>query len=589
MKKNILPVFLCCLAIMAMLFWQSCQKNLSGDGITPPINNTPVTAGVAGRVTDDENKPLQGAVITAGTATATTNVNGEFTINNTSLNKNAGVIKVVKPGFFNGFRTIVVNEGKQHFVQVKMIKKNLRGIIDAGAGGALNMASGMKLSLSAGTVVVKSTGTAYTGQVSVAEGFINPVAKDGNLIMPGDLRGINANGEEKMLQSFGMVAIELLGAGGEELQIATGKTAALSFPIPASLQGNAPGSIALWSFDETTGLWKEEGTASKNGTVYEGTVKHFSFWNCDVSQPLVDFSATFKDQNGNPIRYATVKLTVTSMNGIQSWGYTDSAGYVHGKIFANATFRLELISQCETTIHTQTFNTTSAAANLGSITVTVTSTQATVSGTAITCAGTPVTNGYTQILVDGRYYNANITNGVFSLPITLCSTPITATVMAVDIANTQQGNSTTLSLNAGVNATGQLNACGTSIQQFVNWTVNGVSYSLIGPTDSLNASYVTQAQGFPVPETQIAAYNFSTSFNEIEFTFEGLSNTTSVHQLKFISSRTLDTIPSAPNIAVNITEYGAAGQFIAGNFSGVASSNSGNKTITCNFRIRRQR
>jgi hypothetical protein len=62
-----------------------------------------------------------------------------------------------------------------------------------------------------------------------------------------------------------------------------GKTAKLRFTIPSSLRSTAPATIPLWSVDETTGLWKQEGSATKGTDYYEGDVSHFSFWNCDAS------------------------------------------------------------------------------------------------------------------------------------------------------------------------------------------------------------------------------------------------------------------------------------------------------------------
>jgi hypothetical protein len=75
-------------------------------------------------------------------------------------------------------------------------------------------------------------------------------------------------------------------AAGEKLQISTGNTAKLNFSIPSSLQAAAPNTIALWYVDEKTGLWKEEGMATKNGNAYEGDVKHFTYWNCDYPDQL---------------------------------------------------------------------------------------------------------------------------------------------------------------------------------------------------------------------------------------------------------------------------------------------------------------
>ncbi len=92
--------------------------------------------------------------------------------------------------------------------------------------------------------------------------------------------------------SFGMMAVVLESTSGEKLQIAKDKSAKLTIPIPSSIQSSAPASISLWYVDEQTGLWKEEGTATKNGTSYVGDVKHFSFWNADFSNPAVNVSVT---------------------------------------------------------------------------------------------------------------------------------------------------------------------------------------------------------------------------------------------------------------------------------------------------------
>jgi hypothetical protein len=59
------------------------------------------------------------------------------------------------------------------------------------------------------------------------------------------------DGKRVMLTSFGMMAVELEGASGEKLQIKSGSKAILTMPIPSSAQGSAPGSIALWSVDES--------------------------------------------------------------------------------------------------------------------------------------------------------------------------------------------------------------------------------------------------------------------------------------------------------------------------------------------------
>ena len=129
------------------------------------------------------------------------------------------------------------------------------------------------------------TGQAYSGVVSVIMKHLDP--SDATTVdkMPGMLLAQNSNGEERVLESYGMMNIELRGAASQKLQLST--TAQIEMPISTSQLASAPATIPLWHFDETLGYWKEEGSATKQGTKYIGTVSHFSWWNCDAQFPTV--------------------------------------------------------------------------------------------------------------------------------------------------------------------------------------------------------------------------------------------------------------------------------------------------------------
>jgi hypothetical protein len=133
-----------------------------------------------------------------------------------------------------------------------------------------------------------------------------------------------------------MLAVELSGSNGEKLQLASGKSATLTFPITAVQQADAPMTIPLWYFDQATGMWKEEGNAKRRGNTYVGVVTHFSFWNVDVPYPLIEFSATFTDQRKQPLSGLKVIIKgKIDTCGITGSGFTDASGMVKGKIPAN--------------------------------------------------------------------------------------------------------------------------------------------------------------------------------------------------------------------------------------------------------------
>jgi hypothetical protein len=221
-----------------------------------------------------------------------------------------------KSGYFKALRSFSATSGTNQ-VTIKLIKKTLTGSVSATAGGDVVTSNGTKVTLPANGIVVASTSAAYTGTVNAYVSYIDPTASDIDQTIPGSYMANDKDGKRVMLTSFGMMAVELEGASGEKLQIKSGSKATLNMPIPSSVQGSAPSSIALWSIDEATGLWKEEGTATKTGSSYIGEVAHFSFWNTDVSVPSVNLQMTLKDAAGQPLVHVLVRLKRISMtNGL---------------------------------------------------------------------------------------------------------------------------------------------------------------------------------------------------------------------------------------------------------------------------------
>jgi hypothetical protein len=411
--------------------------------------------------------------------------------------------------------------------------------------------------------------------------------------MPGDLRGIDESGAERGMISYGMLGVELEGTGGEKLQIATGKKAALKFPLPSSIQSAAPATIALWSFNEVTGLWKQEGTATKVGAKYEAEVSHFSFWNCDAPFEITSFSANIKDQNGNPLKHVMVKIKRTPGSGWwnNGYGFTDSSGNVQGMIPKNQPLILEVYtnSSCATAVHTQNIGPFASPATMN-ITVTLSAASTfTITGTVQNCSVAAVVNGYAEVKAGFHVYRAPIVNGAFSLSFNNCSSSQQVTYFAVDNTGSQQSNPVTTTINAGNTNVGVINACGTSTQQFINITVNGTPHNLTYPADSLYAN--SYSQGTTFTTTSISGTNWSANHTNMYFSFNGAA--TGTFPLSFVTSRipgigdSLSMNISNP-INVTITEFGSVGGYIAGNFSGsLYTTGMVAHPVVCSFRVRR--
>lgn len=570
--------------IVVLLVIVSCQKSGNGSLENPNNEKEFVTASVSGRILDDNKQPVSGAVVKAGSLTATSDINGNFRINNVSLDKNAGFIKVEKDGFFQGSRTIVVNEGAVNYISIQLIKRTVSGTVSGSSGGNISVQGGGSIVFTGNSFVNTAGNSAYTGTVSVSTFFLNPTAGNFSEIMPGTLRGVTTGNDETGLQSFGMMAVELTGTGGEKLQLAAGKTATLTFPIASELLSQAPATIPLWSFNDTTGLWKEEGIATKQGNNYVGTVGHFSFWNCDVPINFIKFKAIVRDQDGNTLPSARVVVQVTS-DAISSYGtgYTDSSGGVGGYIPKGKSLQIKIYNKCNVLVFTKDIGPLNADADLGTLTASVPATgSVTFSGTVTNCSAAPVTNGYVEIYLDSLYNRTAITNGSFSLTISRCNTaPATASVIAYDLGSNQGGSAVPVQVTSATVNTGPLSACGISLTEFLNYTLDGVTKTYTVPADSVT-SY-NSGNGINIWATRKAGVTEDVYLN---FTASGvgsvpLNGVTIIQGQKYYNG--------VKPITLTITEWTAgSGGFMAGNFTGNMSDSFTTKSVNMSFRVRKQ-
>ena len=583
------------LLVSAMLLaFVSCQKELS-DGINTPGNTTvdlgsKVRSSVSGFVTDENDNPVQGASVKVGVQTITTDEYGFFEAKNVEVSKNAATVNVNKPGYFPGIRTYIATNNKAAFVRIKLLPKDNAGSVAAASGGTVTLTNGLKINLPANAVVNAATGAAYTGTVNVAAKWLDPTAADIDRIMPGDLRAIDGDNSMKLLVTYGMAAVELTGGSGEKLQVAPGKKAKLTLPLPASIAGAAPSSIPLWHFDEAIGLWKEEGNAIKVGNTYEGEVSHFSFWNCDVPNNFVQLDLTLKTPGGQPVKYAYVKITRASDN---SWagGYTDENGFVLGAVPSNSQLLIEVTPAyaCGNIMYSQTVSTTGSNVSLGTVTVNNSSSSASITGTVTNCSGQPVTDGWVIVKMNGWFNRYALTpSGNFDIQTVLCNGTVNAEVIAEDNGAGQQGTLTTYTIQPGNNALGNIQACGVSNNQFLNVTINGTAYSFTAADDSLAYHNNNQTMAI-INAFRINSTGTSNSFNLL-FSNTGLAAGSNQAIVELTTSYITEPVSFAPGAQVNITEYGAIGEFIAGTFSRTATGvNTPNTVynITGSFRIRR--
>ena len=578
----------CILSIVLISCQRSIDDNNQDPGNGTPVNDSEmVTASVFGVVVNENNLPVSGATVMSGTQTTTTNANGVFRFNDISLSRANGTIKVESNGYFNAFRTFPSTAGRTHTVRIQLLPKTNAGNFAGTSGGTINISGGGKLVVPA-AAVTDVAGNAYTGSVNVAMTWIDPTATNLASIVIGDLRGLTTDGVERGLSTYGMLGVELTGTGGQPLKIANGKTAELNFPIPASLNSSAPATIDLWHFDETSARWKQEGTATKTGSYYIANVSHFSFWNCDAPFPLIDLCVTLvKSPESAPLNNVQVRIKRTA-NNTYGYGRTDSIGKLCGKVPRDESLVLEVLDNCNALVYSQNIGPFGAAADIGTIAVTMPAANTlTISGTISNCGGANVTNGAAVVYVTGgNVYSSAVNNGTFSLNIVRCATgTLNFSVLGVDYTTMQQGNSISGSGTTGTVNVGTIQACGTASEQFVNFLIDGSPVSYAQPPDSLTAYLNGTTRSVWTLRLDPPGSNNSSSFTYTDLTTPGTTPLLSC-SINTASNTSQQILTASP--VVNITAFGPViTGFIEGNFNIQMNFGGTPKTVTCNFKLRR--
>jgi hypothetical protein len=172
----------------------------------------------------------------------------------------------------------------------------------------------------------------------------------------------------------------------------------------------------------------------------------------------------------------------------------------------------------------------------------------------------------------------------------MCSANTEVRFVAENLSTMQSGTPVDFTLAAGNNTVPALAACVNSIEQFINYTVNGTPYNLSYPTDSLTYFVNTQATP-PIGYIYGGAMNGTTDgYVGISFVEDGTITPGSALPLLNFSASQIQDSTSLNNAAfVNITEYGNPGEFVAGNFEcTLTGSNAATYAVIGSFRVRRR-
>jgi uncharacterized protein (TIGR02145 family) len=307
------------------------------------------SAQISGAVHDLNGNSLAGVKVTSGTISATTAADGTFAFNQVQTTANRAVMKFEKAGYFTLTRSGV--KSNEMYVKAILTSKSNSTIstqttFDSGSEKIIAV-GGMKVKIPASSLV-RANGSSYSGSVKADILYLDPNNEKFAEMMPGgDLAGLRTNNSEVQLISYGMTEVTFTDNAGNPLQLAQGKVSELTFPIPQGMGSNPPAEIPLWHFNDEKGIWVEDGVATRQGNVYVGTVKHFSWVNLDIPAPSVTIKGKITDCERKPVIYMNVNVRLTSGNNYTS-SYTNSQGEYTVRVPSNTPITISVNSGNDT-------------------------------------------------------------------------------------------------------------------------------------------------------------------------------------------------------------------------------------------------
>ena len=566
-----------------------------GNGIPPSVI---VTSSLIGVVTDEYNNVVEGATVRLKSNTAVTDENGNFMFSNVQMEEDGALITANKAGFFKAYDRVRATQNATSYTRIQLLDRSIISSFPAGAATDVTFDGATVKFQNNG--FVDANGADYNGTVNVAAHWIDPTSDVVDQQMPGDLRALDANDVYSVLETFGMVAVDLIADNGSELQLKEGISAEINFPIPTELLNSAPSTIPLWSFDEEIGIWVEEGSANKVGGMYVGNVSHFSFWNCDAPFDLVEMDGQVVSTEGTPLAGVVVCIDFADESWYGASGYTNEEGFFGGKIPANENLVLSVKDDCGNTIFTMDIGPFSEDVELGTIEIPgMGDYLINVSGILVDCDGDPVSNGYAVITSTNQYFPGQLDeNGAFSENILICESDTEITLAGYNIGDLYQSELLTYSVGPGTGAidAGTISVCDAQIDQYLNTTADGTTASFFFPmitttSDSAGVAdynYITSGEtGNPNGQDSLGMFDLS-------YTGSGVGTFTEVSYIQYWTFDAATNEKTGYNcqgcaVTVNITLDEGSGGYIEGNYNGEAQEFSTGMTIPISgdFRIQR--
>ena len=566
----------------------------AGNGL---LSSQTIVTTIQGQLIDEKGAPVQGAIVSGGSGTATSDANGFFRLSAVSINQNGGPIKVIWPGpayfvgNYTGIRNLFYKAGATNFVQLQKVVATTIKAFESNTGGSISIGPAV-VAFSPNSFIKAADSSAYSGDVYVYAQYQDPSVEGYLPQMPGNLYTVTGNNTVAGLEPYGLVYLYIIDGASEILALAKGAQATLQFPAVGNLS-----NLNAYSFDSTSGFWHREAKPTLAGNMYTLPITHLSTYSLSAVYPVINYNVTFQDPNGHPL--ANYPVEIIAQDDYYTTGYciTDSTGNATGKLPSNQSATLLIHDHCGGTLFSKAIGPYATDANLGTISVpTNPGSWIALTGTLVDCNNVPLPGGYILVNLDNHIYRADATaNGVFTLYLQNCSSAAYCSLTAYNATGTSASSPVPVSIGSATVNLANIIVCSAPLAANATWfnySINGVPYNYSPPSGDTYGQYYAVTSNPSAGEYTIDGSTdavFDPNYGNLFFNgppqtgkypFGYFNHHTVYTDLQFKPYR---------NTSITISEFGGVNQYISGTYSDsvLSVTDSTHVLLTGSFRVLR--
>lgn len=399
MKKKIF------LFIALIITITSCREDiLIEDTITIPFGED-VTTNLHGRIVDENGRSITETEIIVQDRTAFTNGDGYFYMLNISVPSDGFTINVRSQNNDKLIKRVTPQAGTNTYEEIVLT--------NAPESDAFSTTNESIVSNGQTSVTIPPNSLIDIEGIPYQGGYISKLIhyspSDKNILrtMPGNLQGIDKNGNKVTLGTYGMIDIQVTDPNGEPLRLAPNSRALVRMDTPSLILENLSG-IPTWKLDKTSGLWLEEGETDELIFIEDIAftffyIDEFTVWNCDIKELNTNLSGTIIDQFGVPLENRLIQFTFRSdgQDFFCSGGNTNSRGEFNTQVPKDLSITLNVYDKnCDAVIYTEDIGSFTEEDNIVKIETEFSIDSYTITGLVADCSGDIVFNNATVFLYD---------------------------------------------------------------------------------------------------------------------------------------------------------------------------------------------